>query len=227
MIKINRLVLDASASMTDLCTLGARYGTDKSPYSSTWHHHPYTAAYDLLFASMRYRPIVLGELGILDNKSMHLWRHYFPQATLYGFEYDQAKIDLAKAENIPGSHYSKADVSNKESMFNAFNDVGRMFDILIDDSTHFFEHQIKFVEVSVDFVGPGGILIVEDVFRGWGDARYTEALAPLLDLFSSATFIETNHDKAYSGGNTTIPYFDNDKLLVLHRNQNMRAVQCA
>ena len=219
---INRLVLDATGSITDMCSLGSEFGTDKSPYSTTWHHHPYTAIYDLLFANLRYVPLVFGELGILDNKSMHMWRAYFAQAELYGFEFFEDKILAAKQQMIPGAHYAKADVSDRASLFHAFNGVGKKFDILIDDSTHFFEHQILFAEVAVDFVKPGGMIIIEDVFRGWNEERYLEAMESVLPFFGSASFIETNHEKAFSGGNSSEPYFDNDKLLVFHRNEVVR-----
>lgn len=218
MPSINRIVIESTTSTTDLCRRGAEFGTDKSPYSSSWHHHPYTAVYDLLFATMRYQPILLGEVGILDNKSMHLWRSYFLDATLYGFEFDEARIRAAQQEAIPGAHYRVADVSNSTSLVEAFNAPGRKFDVLIDDSTHLFEHQINFVRVALDFVRPGGILIVEDVFREWEEAAYRDALHDVLKFFHSATFIDTQHEKAFSGGNTTVPYYNNDKLLVLYRN---------
>ena len=219
---INRLVVEATGATSELCTLGAEFGTDKSPYSTTWHHHPYTAVYDLLFAGLRYKPIQLGELGILDNKSMHMWRTYFTQATLYGFEFFEEKIEAARAEMIPGAIYAKADVSSRQSLFEALNAVGSKFDILIDDSTHFFEHQVLFADVAIDFVKPGAMIIIEDVFRGWSEGRYSDALQPVLPYLASASFIETNHQQAFSGGNTSEPYFDNDKLLVLHRNEVAR-----
>jgi hypothetical protein len=181
------------------------------------HRHPYTAVYDLLFGARRHEPLVLGELGILDNMSMHVWRAYFSAATLFGFEVSPEKIEAARAAMLPNTHYGFADVTDPASLFQAFNDSRMLFDILIDDSTHIFEHQIKFVEAGLGFVKPGGMLIVEDIFRGWEEKRYCEALQPYYNYFSSGTFIDTQHAQAYSGGDAA-PYYDNDKLLVLIRN---------
>ena len=75
-MRIEKLVVDSTESVTDLCRLGVKHPTDKSPYneSDSLHKHPYTAVYNLLFSYMRYNPIVLGEIGILDNMSMKCWR---------------------------------------------------------------------------------------------------------------------------------------------------------
>ena len=222
MTKINRVVVDCTAASSELCRLGAEYGTDKSPYSTTWHHHPYTAVYDLLFADRRYSPITLGELGILENSSIRMWRSYFTQAQIFGFEVSAEKVAAAQAECLPGTHYYTADVTNRASMFQAFNKANCLFDILIDDSTHLFDHQIAFVEVAMDFVKPGGMIVIEDVFRGWDETRYSDALSQYVPYFSNMTFIETNHAAAFSGGTTLEPYFNNDKILVMYRNEVTR-----
>ena len=207
--------------MSDMCRLGASFGTDKSPYSNTHHRHAYTAVYDLLFAGRRFDQLVLGEMGILDNMSMHVWRSFFPLATLHGFEYFDEKIAAARAHRLPRTTYSHVDVGSTQSIFHALNEVGTLFDILIDDSTHLFEHQVNFVQVAVDFVKPGGIVDVEDVFRGWEEDLFSEALVDVLPFFTSAIFIETNHANSWSHGDVE-PYYNNDKLLVMFRNQAVR-----
>lgn len=227
MLRIDMLTVDSSKSATEMCFLGTKYPTDKAPYSVTWHRHAYTAVYNLLFSHLRYQPIKFGEVGILDNMSMFMWRNFFTRATLYGFEFDDKRIDKAIEDRIPNAHYSKIDVSDTKSLYRAFNEAGGNFDILIDDSTHLFEHQINFAEVAVDFVNPGGIMIIEDVFRHWDLQRYAEALTPLSAYFSSVLAIDTNHKDAYSGGTTQVPYYDNDRLIVLFRNQSARKAQDA
>lgn len=225
--KISKLQIDSTGAITDLCYYGTKYPTDKSPYSSTWHRHPYTAVYNFLFSTLRYSPIVFGEIGILDNMSMHMWRSFFTEAQLYGFEYFDDKIERAISECIPGATYSSMNIADKVSIFTALNNCKTKFDILIDDSTHLFEHQINFVEVALDFVKPGGMLVIEDVFRHWPNERYEEAIGPYFDYFSSVVAVETNHENAYSGGNHQEPYYDNDKLIVLYRNRKQRVTNSA
>ena len=220
MKKLNRIVFDSSQSITDLCVLGAQYPTDKSPYTSLegLSRHGYTAAYDLLFSSKRYEPLLLGEAGIAHNMSMHMWRGYFPNATLYGWDNDENLLEKAKSQKIPRCHYGYINMNDVNSILEAFNSAKGLFDVLIDDSTHAFEHQVLFAHMAVRFVKPGGMIIIEDVFRQWDENRYNEALAPIFKYFSSGTFIETNHVNRYSPG-TEAPYYDNDKLIVLFRNQ--------
>jgi hypothetical protein len=99
--KINSLIIDSTNSKTDLCVLGTKYPTDKSPYNTensvtpngSSHRHPYTAVYDFIFSPIRYNNLSLAEIGVLDNMSMRCWREYFPNTKLYGFEYNQKYID--------------------------------------------------------------------------------------------------------------------------------------
>jgi hypothetical protein len=222
MDRINQLIVDSTGSITDLCVLATEYPTDKSPYNynsqQPVHRHSYTAVYDLLFSAKRYESLALGELGVLDNMSMQAWRQYFPQAILYGFDVFEARLVEARRANLPNTYYGLADVSDRGSLFEAFNSARQAFDILIDDSTHIFQHQVNFVSVAVEFLKPGGMLVVEDIFGGWDELKYCEALQPYYQYFSAGTFIQARHENEYSQG-LPEPYYDNNKLLVLCRNQ--------
>jgi len=218
MDRLNRLVVECSDAVTDLCALGAGFITDKSPYNAGQHRHPYTAIYDLLFSSKRYEDIIFGEIGIAYNASLQMWRSYFPNATLFGFEFNRELMDAAAAQLLPRTHYSNIDVGRPDSVFDALNATGRTFDVIIDDSTHLFEHQVLIIPIALEFIKPGGMIIIEDIFRPWKESRFEVALSPYFKYFSSGTFIEANHVNRSSFGEVE-PYYDNDKLLVLVRNQ--------
>ena len=58
---INKLVIDSTQAITELCVLGAQHRTDKSPLSSPLakivenpidYAHGYTAIYDFLFSNI-------------------------------------------------------------------------------------------------------------------------------------------------------------------------------
>ena len=211
-MRIEKLVVDSTESVTDLCRLGVKHPTDKSPYneSDSLHKHPYTAVYNLLFSYMRYNPIVVGEIGILDNMSMLCWREYFPNATLYGYEYSEMRLQKALSDKLSNAVYSKMDVKDVESIQEGLQST--MFDIIIEDSTHEFNDQIRFANIAYKHIKPGGFLIIEDIFRSESEQRYVDALAGISKYFSSMTFIVTEHKNKHSPG------WDNDKLLVLNRN---------
>jgi demethylmacrocin O-methyltransferase len=212
-MQINKIIVDSTYSTTDLCNLGVKYPTDKSPYNKEagLHKHAYTAVYDLLFSNSRWNSIKIGELGILDNNSMLSWREYFPNAELYGFEWFDDKLQKAVNDNIQNCKYSKMNIQDTESIEAGLSEYGP-FDILIEDSTHIFEDQIRFINVAYKYLKPGGFLIIEDIFLRESEQRYSNELNHLAEYFSSVTFIEANHDLKYSPG------WNNDKLLILYRN---------
>ncbi|NBP64099.1 MAG: hypothetical protein EBU66_05405 [Bacteroidetes bacterium] len=81
--------------------------------------------------------------------------------------------------------------------------------MIIDDSTHGFEDQIRIVKEAFPLLKPGGILIVEDVFRATEEAKYERELKDILEQCSTSYFVMCEHMARWSPG------WDNDKLLVL------------
>lgn len=221
--RFNSITIDSSEARTELCNLGVKYPTDKSPYTEgktthgSGHKHPYTAVYDLLFSSIKYQNLVIGEIGILDNMSMKCWREYFPNAELIGFEFNDDFIVSAKKDKLKQVTYKKINVQDKNSIVAAFNKTTEevLFDIIVEDSTHMFEDQIRVVENTFMYLNAGGYLIVEDIFRNRNEQDYYKALKHLIPYFSNITFINTEHKFKHSPG------WDNDKLLILIRNNKV------
>jgi hypothetical protein len=89
---------------------------------------------------------------------------------------------------------------------------GKLFDVLIDDSSHEFYDQKRIIQSAYKYLSPGGILVIEDIFLAYDEENYNIILEPFKKYFSSITFIETKHSLQHSEG------WNNDKLLVLVRN---------
>lgn len=213
-MKINRLIIDSTGSMTDLCRLGVKYPTDKSPYvNHDGHRHPYMAVYDLLFMHLRYQSIKFAEGGIAENMSMKCWREYFPYAELYGFEYDSNYLKKALSDNLKNTNYFFMDVNSDQSIIDCLDKTGGGFDVIIDDMIHDVNQNSKFASHAYRYLKPGGYLIVEDIFRHVSEDLFYEKFKNILPYFSSATFVITEHQNRYSPG------WNNDKLLVLSRNE--------
>jgi hypothetical protein len=221
-MKINKLIIDSSDSITELCQLGIIHPTDKSAYhNENLHKHAYMAIYDLMFMNLKYKNIKLVEAGILDNMSMKCWRSYFPNAKLYGFDYDDALLEKAKNDNLNNTTYLKMDVNDKNSIINAFESTGGNFDVIIDDMFHTVHHNTLFSNVAYKYLKKGGLLILEDINEiqnihyGFGSNHedlYNQYLEPIKKYFSSITFIVSQHKNIYSED------LHNDKLLILSRN---------
>ena len=208
-LKINYL-----NNSSKLCEIGKKYDTDKSSQRNNVtdhrHCHPYTLFYDGLFKNKKDKPLKIAELGILDGASLLMWNEYFKNAEIYGFEYNDNFINNFK-HNFNNDRITLAniDVSNKDSIAKAFSELNLLYDIIIEDTTHQFEDQIRVIENSYQYLKPGGMLIIEDIFKSYNETDYIDRLTPILQHFQDYYFVELDHNNKNSTG------WNNDKLFVL------------
>jgi predicted O-methyltransferase YrrM len=202
----------------ELCEIGKKYDTDKSSQrinvTDIRHCHPYTLFYDGIFKNKKDEPLKIAELGILHGASILMWKEYFPNAEIYGFDYDSNLINNFKQRfNNDRVTLSNIDVTNKDSIVTSFSKLNILFDIIIEDTTHKFEDQIKVIENTYQYLKPGGILIIEDIFKSYNENAYIHRLTPILKEFQDYYFIELDHNNRNSTG------WNNDKLFVLIKGQ--------
>jgi predicted O-methyltransferase YrrM len=193
-----------------LCELGKKYDSDKSSQrtnvTNTRHCHPYTLFYEGLFKHKKDVPLNIAELGI--GGSLLMWREYFTNSQIYGFEYNDDFVRAFKKNfNNDRITLAKIDVTNQTSITKAFE--SNVYDIIIDDTTHQFEDQIRVIENTYLYLKPGGVLIIEDIFKSYKESDYLTRLKPILHHFQDYYFIELDHVNKNSTG------LDNDKLFIL------------
>lgn len=210
--KINIMRIETSNYFTDLCKIGTKFGTDKSPFNKRGYRHPYTAIYDLLFSTYRDKKFNFAELGIFRNSSTKMFRHYFKKARIYAFDYDEELILNAKSHKLKNTFYANMNVKHKKDIYNKFKKLKRKFKIIVEDTTHEFDDQIRVIENCREFLEPGGILVIEDIYYKKNiEYKYIEALKPNLKFFENVLFIECNHINKYSRG------WNNDKIMILKK----------
>ena len=206
--------IDYKVMASDLCMIGSKYDTDKSSLrknvTDTRHCHPYTLFYNSFFKKQRYEKLKIAEIGILDGASLLMWREYFKNSQIYGFEYNDVLINNFK-NNFDNSNItlSKINVNLESNIYNSFQNINQCYDIIIDDSTHQFEDQIRVIKNVHQFLKPGGVLIIEDIFKKYNENDYIEKITDELDIFQDYFFISLDHSRKKSTG------WDNDKLFVL------------
>jgi hypothetical protein len=210
------ITINSTNTRTTLCTLGAQYGTDKTVYHTVphLHRHPYTAVYDMLFNARFPTVYTLGEIGILDNASIQMWREYLPYASIYGFEYSAERIQNALSMNLRNTTYMPLDVKSNYSIAQTVTELQKkavLFDVLIDDSTHLFEDQVRVAVAMQDLLLSGGMFVIEDVYLKTNEREYIEALQ---NHYASALFITCTHELEHSPG------WNNSKLLILYKGYN-------
>lgn len=145
--------------MTELCRLAAKYGTDKTHY---------TSFYSLLLSGRRDSVKRVLEIGIGTpaamkhvpgyeaGASLRMWREYFPNAAVCGF--DKALCMKDDFRII----VCKADQSLPETYKQFVQECGP-FDLIVDDGSHLVEDQVTTVENLLPYLAPDGLYIIEDV----------------------------------------------------------------
>tara|TARA_B110000285_G_C15087474_1_gene597045 strand:- start:516 stop:1343 length:828 start_codon:yes stop_codon:yes gene_type:complete len=207
----NKFFIDTSLSNTELCFLGKKYPTNKSPLNIRGHRSGFTGIYTLLFSSLKNKKINLAEIGIEKNNSTKIWRDYFIYSKIYAFEFDKKKILTAKKNKLSNTLYFETDVTNRKSIRSSFQKTKCKFDIIIDDSTHIFEDQINIIKETYKFLKKDGILIVEDIYRylkDYNEKNYYNKLNYLQKEFNDIFFIESIN---YNNFNAS---WRNEKVLV-------------
>ena len=206
---LTQVIIDTTNLYTPLCYLAIKYMTDKSPYNIMTHRHPYTAIYDMFLTPYMYKSnLKLGEVGILNGASIRMWRDYFPHAYLHGFDIKPPTIE--KIKDIPGVKGHLVDASiGLRPVLQAECIGGAKFDLLFEDGSHRLDHQLLFIRDAIDYVNPGGMLIIEDIFREIPAARFEEALALVSDKVKKALLVQPEHTFRHSPG------WENDRILMI------------
>ncbi|MES2383562.1 MAG: class I SAM-dependent methyltransferase [Pseudomonadota bacterium] len=129
--------------------------------SSKWGQ--YLEVYERCFAAYRNRPCKILEIGVQNGGSLELYQKYFPfSEKIVGIDIDP-KCKALESGNILieiGSQLDRdflADISNAHGPF----------DIVIDDGSHIFEHQIASFETIFPRMSSTGVYIVEDTHSSY------------------------------------------------------------
>ena len=210
--KFGKIIFDGSLNESYLCNLGKKFNTNKSGINLDGHRSGYTSLYNLLLTHLKNKKCFIAEIGIEKNASTKMWRKYFNKASIDCFEIDKHKIYNAKKQKLKNVKYHFIDVQNKRLINSQFKKLKKKFDLIIDDSTHLFDHQINIIFNTYKYLKQGGILIIEDIYRhrkGYEEQRYYNSLKKLKKNFSDIVFIETSHINNYTAS------WDCEKILIL------------
>jgi hypothetical protein len=149
--------------MTELSldAIGLRFGTDKAS-----RHHDYLNFYEQVFAPRRREPLTLLEIGVFNGASLRTWREYFPNARIVGADIEP----LARRWRGDRIEIEYMDQSNLEDLTRVAMKHGP-FDIIIEDGSHLWEHQITSLKTLYPFLRPGGLYVVEDLQTNYGEMQ--------------------------------------------------------
>ncbi len=141
--------------------LGIKFGTDKaSP------QHDYLSFYENYFQKFRDKPIKIVEIGILNGASIKMWSNYFRLGTIIGCDIKKNTTRFAGGRTI----VEILDQSNIQELVDLGVKHGP-FDIIIEDGSHKWEHQITTLRTLYPFLKEGGIYVAEDLQTNYGSMQ--------------------------------------------------------
>lgn len=157
--------------LTLLCELARYFETDKGGDhyrygggdSDTCHN--YTKTYHNLFKYKRETVKHVLEIGVHAGSSLRMWKAYFPNANIVGLDINTDC--LRHAENR--IKVIMADQNNPVSLYAAMGQLGEtapLFDLIVDDGSHFRDHQITSMRALLPFLAQDGYYIIEDLSTG-------------------------------------------------------------
>lgn len=129
------------------------HGSDKGSGGG----HNYTPHYAARFESLRHKPIAILEIGAGErNNSYRMWRDYFPQARIFGIEFDPPRV--LQEERIK---VFEGDQKDQDFLRTVVAETGPL-DIVIDDGTHRGLDHVLSYEVLWPVLVDGGWYAIED-----------------------------------------------------------------
>ena len=138
--------------------LGLRFQTDKAS-----SHHGYLGFYQRFLEEIRDEARTVLEIGVYQGRSLRMWEAFFPQAEIVGLDIDPA----SKAYEGGRVRIEIGDQSSPAVLERLVR--SGPFDLVIDDGSHVWDHQIASLRHLYPHVMAGRYYILEDLDVGYGE----------------------------------------------------------
>lgn len=165
-------VRDCIAYSSDpLTQLADFYGSDKGVSCGVWGRSPhgYSRVYHDLFCKHRFDELAFLEIGLQastedsgvpdDAPSLRMWRDYFPNAKLFGF--DKNNFSFFSQEKTTVLQGDQGKVEDLKTLAGSCGKDG--FSVIIDDGSHMSSHQQITLAWLFPVLQSGGLYIIEDL----------------------------------------------------------------
>jgi len=140
--------------------------THRGHVVNKWKH--YFEIYDRHLARYRDTDLTMVEIGVAGGGSLDIWRSYFgPKARLYGVDNNP---DCSRFES-PGTRIVIGDQGSAEFLEKLARETGPI-DVLIDDGSHAFNHQLATFRALFGRIREDGIYACEDLHTSYDSAEF-------------------------------------------------------
>ena len=172
-------------NFNELDSIGKSTKTDKCSV-----YHNYLDKYEFFLRKFKNENIKLLELGVYEGSSIKMWEEYFPKSDIIGVDINP---DCQKFNN-ERTKIITADLSN-------IDDIDKLKDIrpniILDDASHLWSHQLKALFTLFPSLIPGGVYILEDLctsFRSYKNTGYDDAAISAYDVLSAINEVVTGRE---------------------------------
>jgi hypothetical protein len=138
-------------NLDPLTSLGLAYQTDKV-------EHGFCAFYHTHLDRIRHDVCKVLEIGIFRGASLRMWREYFPNAIIHGF--DQNTFPYLLPDRI---QLHQGDQASRDSLLRLLEATGSDFDFIVDDGGHTMLQQQVSLGVLFPHLRPEGLYALEDL----------------------------------------------------------------
>ena len=152
----------------NLTKLANKHYTDKGTIRD--EAHGFTEFYEPYWKTFKEKQSInVLEIGVQSGGSLLMLDEYFEgRCQVYGID-----INLSQNKaNKPNIHTYTCDQGNKTSLESFLKEIGDIkFDIIIDDGSHQFAHQMRSLHTLRNSLTKDGIYCLEDLHtsKTWGD----------------------------------------------------------
>ncbi|MGH8460787.1 MAG: DUF4214 domain-containing protein [Stenotrophobium sp.] len=128
-----------------------------------WRH--YFEIYQHHFEKFVGQEVHILEIGVYSGGGLAMWQHYFgDKCRLYGVDI----LEACKSFENESTKIFIGDQADRKFWKRIRSEVPRI-DIVIDDGSHFPEHQIVSMQELLPHIAPGGVYLCEDIYRHHND----------------------------------------------------------
>lgn len=145
--------------MERLTKLANKWETDKG--TTFEDSHGYTEFYQHFFEKYEHPNII--EIGTWQGASARMMNDFFDgDCEIWTLDWNDSLKE--KVEDMPNVHFAHLDAGNKEQIEEFRKSVeGIEFDIIIDDASHMWQHQMNLISGFHSLLSENGIYIIEDI----------------------------------------------------------------
>ena len=154
--------------------------------------HTYGKSYDEIFEQYdKNGNINILEIGIQRGGSLLAWKDYFTNGNMYGVDIKDVILPEYRREDFTYIIKDIKDISIKDDL------NGVMFDIIIDDGSHYLNDVLFVVDNYLDKLNKGGSLIIEDAQQ---PEHWVNAIKARVSNDFELSTKDLRHDTPYSSG---------------------------